>query len=244
MVEAESDIDPKVYATLNEVFANYYRRKEDQENFYKASLQFLAYTPATELSADEKKQWSIKMGMAVLLGKNIFNIAELLDKEILSSLVGSDFQWLYDLLMTLGRGQITEFAAAIQQHQDFISRFPSIMKEMAYLDQKVRILAFLELLFNCGKDERCLTFDKLAQSCMIQETEVEMLVMKAMSLELVRGHIDEVERTVQIDWIMPRYLSMEHLKVLVSRMEEWEHKMDNVIRTVENGSQELVTDAF
>ena len=76
-MEAESDIDPRVYATLNEVFANYYRRKEDQENFYKASLQFLAYTPASELSVDEKKQWSIKMGMAVLLGKNIFNISEL-----------------------------------------------------------------------------------------------------------------------------------------------------------------------
>ena len=115
---------------------------------------------------------------------------------------------------------------------------------MAYLDQKVRILAFLELLFNCGKDERCLTFDQLAQSCMSQSTEVEMLVMKAMSLELVRGHIDEVEKTVQIDWIMPRYLSMEHLKVLVNRMEEWEVKMENVIRVVENGSEELVTDAF
>ena len=76
-IEEESDIDPKVYATLSEVFANYYRRKEDQENFYKSSLQFLAYTPAAELSADEKKQWSIKMGMAVLLGKNIFNIQEL-----------------------------------------------------------------------------------------------------------------------------------------------------------------------
>ena len=123
-----------MYANLSEVFSNYYRRKEDQENFYKSSLQFLAYTPASELTAEEKKQWSIKMGMAVLLGKNIFNIAELLDKEILSSLVGGDFQWLYDLLMTLGRGQISEFAAAIQRHQDFISRFPAIMKEMAYLD--------------------------------------------------------------------------------------------------------------
>ena len=76
---------------MSEIYSNYYRRKEDQENFYKSSLQFLAYTPASELSSDEKKQWSIKMGMAVLLGKNIFNIAELLDKEILSSLVGSDF---------------------------------------------------------------------------------------------------------------------------------------------------------
>ena len=67
------------------------------------------------------------------------------------------------------------------------------MKEMGYLDQKVRILAFLELLFNCGKDERCLSFEQIARSCILQTTEVEMLVMKAMSLELVRGSIDEVD---------------------------------------------------
>lgn len=66
----------------------------------------MAYTTTSDLTADEKKQWSIKMGMAVLLGKNIFNISELLDKEILQSLVGTDFEWLYDLLQTLGRGQI------------------------------------------------------------------------------------------------------------------------------------------
>jgi len=41
---------------------------------------FLAYTPADDLNEDEKKQWSIKLGMAVLLGKKIFNITELLDK--------------------------------------------------------------------------------------------------------------------------------------------------------------------
>jgi len=56
------------------------------------------------------------MGMAVLLGKNIFNISELLDKEILQSLVGSDFEWLYDLLQTLGRGQIQQFSDAIKKH--------------------------------------------------------------------------------------------------------------------------------
>jgi len=105
-IESQSDVDPKVIASLAESFASYYRRKDDQENFYKASLQFLAYTPVTDLTGDEKKQWSIKMGMAVLLGKNIFNIAELLDKELLQSLVGTDFEWLYDLLQALGRGQI------------------------------------------------------------------------------------------------------------------------------------------
>lgn len=67
-----------------------------------------------------------------------------------------------------------------------------------------------------------------------------MLVMKAMSLDLVRGSIDEVDRKVQINWIMPRYLSMAHLQVLVNRLDAWQLKMDNIIRIVENGSEELV----
>lgn len=75
--ETSADIDPKVYAMEAEVFANYYRRKEDFENYYKSGLQFLAYTPASELTVDEHKQWATKMGMAVLLGRHIFNIAEL-----------------------------------------------------------------------------------------------------------------------------------------------------------------------
>lgn len=104
----------------------------------------------------------------------------------------------------------------------------------------MRILAFLELLFECGKDERCLTFTQIAQKCMVDKDDVEMLVMKAMSLELVKGDIDEVDQTVNIEWIMPRYLSNEHLTVLVNRIAEWEQKVDNVVRLVEDGSVELL----
>ena len=43
---------------------------------------------------------------------------------------------------------------------------------------------------------------------------------------------------------MPRYLSMDHLQVLVDRIDEWELKMDNIIRVVENGSEELIRDHF
>jgi len=97
-VESQQDLNPKVYAYLADVFSQYYSRKDDHENFYTSALQFVAYTAPSDMTPDLKKMWSTKMGMAVLLGKNIFNIAELLDKEILQSLVGTDFQWLFDLL--------------------------------------------------------------------------------------------------------------------------------------------------
>lgn len=82
-LEALSDVDPVVYANLSKTYASYYRRKDDHENFYKSSLQYLAYTPASELNDEEKKDWSIKMGMSVLLGKNIYNITELVSKNLL-----------------------------------------------------------------------------------------------------------------------------------------------------------------
>ena len=43
--EALSDIDPKVFSSLAEVYCLYYRRKDDHENYYKSCLQYLAYTP-------------------------------------------------------------------------------------------------------------------------------------------------------------------------------------------------------
>lgn len=82
-LDAQSDVDAKVYANLSKVYAQYYKRKDDNENYYKHSLSYLAYTPASELSKEEMRDLSIKMGMSVLLGKNIYNITELLDKEIL-----------------------------------------------------------------------------------------------------------------------------------------------------------------
>jgi len=42
--------------------------------------------------------------------------------------------------------------------------------------------------------------------------------MKAMSLELVKGQIDEVDQLVHIDWILPRYLSRAHIEIMVNKI--------------------------
>jgi 26S proteasome regulatory subunit N9 len=123
-----------------------------------------------------------------------------------------------------------------------IGRFPAIMKELTYLSQKVRIIAFLEHIFQLGKDDRTISFRDIAQVCQVDGLDVELLVMKAMSLELVKGSIDEAAETVNITWITPRYLSKEHLSLLIGRMKEWEQKMEQVISLVENQASELLTE--
>ena len=56
------------------------------------------------MTEHEKKELSIKMGMSIMLGKKVFNISELLDKDIINILLGTDFEWLYHMMKSLGSG--------------------------------------------------------------------------------------------------------------------------------------------
>lgn len=106
------------------------------------------------------------------------------------------------------------------------------------MKQKVRTIAFLELLFRCGKDERSLPFQKIADECKVDKDTVEILVMKAMSLQLVRGVIDQVEELAHIDWIQPRYLNMGHIRTMADKLRDWEDKMTNIIHIVDDKRQQ------
>ena len=62
-----------------------------------------------------------------------------------------------------------------------------------------------------------------------------------MSLNLIKGTIDEVAQVVHCDWCLPRYLNKDHLEVMASKMRTWEGKLDGAIKLVEAQSGELVT---
>lgn len=45
--------------------------------------------------------------------------------------------------------------------------------------------------------------------------------MRAMSLGLIKGIIDEVDSTVNITWVQPRVLDKERLGLLVDQLSGW-----------------------
>lgn len=42
--------------------------------------------------------------------------------------------------------------------------------------------------------------------------QVELLVMKALSVGLIKGNIDEVDQKVQMTWVQPRVLDVQQVK--------------------------------
>jgi len=156
-----NDIDGVVYSLLYKITAAYYEKKEKFSEFYQAGLQYLAYTPTSDISPEEQKNWSIKMGMAVVLGKEIYNIAELLEKDVLKALHGTDHEWLFHMLQAMETGNISEFERVCEEHNVY-SADPVIEKNKTQLSQKIRILAFLDLIFHKEKGERHTTFDEVS----------------------------------------------------------------------------------
>ena len=50
---------------------------------------------------------------------------------------------------------------------------------------------------------------------------VEFLLMKALSLRLIEGIIDQVNGTVSISWIAPRVLTMPEIEHMKDRLSLW-----------------------
>jgi len=69
------------------------------------------------------------------------------------------------------------------------------------------------MTFKRPSNNRNLTFDEIAKETQLPVTEVEFLVMKALSLDLVKGRIDQVDQIVHMTWVQPRVLDRNQVCV-------------------------------
>lgn len=58
--------------------------------------------------------------------------------------------------------------------------------------------------------------------------------MKALSLKLVKGHIDEVNQTVTITWVQPRILDINQVRKMKDRESTWTGNVRKVLTFMED----------
>ena len=64
--------------------------------------------------------------------------------------------------------------------------------------------------------------------------------MRALSVHLIEGVIDEVAGTVRVTWVQPRVLSLRQVEALSSRIDGWLGRVHSALLTVEAESPELL----
>jgi 26S proteasome regulatory subunit N9 len=68
---------------------------------------------------------------------------------------------------------------------------------------------------------------------------VEHLVMKALSLNLIRGSIDQVDQTVNITWVQPRVLDRDQIDGMRKRLDTWNKDVDKIATFVQQEGGEV-----
>ena len=79
----------------------------------------------------------------------------------------------------------------------------------------------MEIIFQREKGDRNLPFKLIGEELGFVEDDIEYLVMKAMSLGLVKGTIDQIDKMVRVSWVKPRILDMERIVIMRDKLQQW-----------------------
>ncbi|KAI5119270.1 hypothetical protein M0805_007272 [Coniferiporia weirii] len=218
-------VDPAVNAAYYSIAADYYKAKAEYAPYYKNSLLYLACVdPETDLSPEDRVLRAHDLSISALIGDSIYNFGELLMHPILLSLDSTPHEWIKKLLFTFNAGDIGKFEALAP----LFSKEPILQENYPFLRQKICLMALIESVFRRNADNRTMRFQTIAEETRLPVDEVEHLVMKALSLKLIRGSLDEVNQTAQITWVQPRVLDREQIGALAERLKAWTDKLKSV----------------
>jgi 26S proteasome regulatory subunit N9 len=234
MLEGVAGVDAVVNATHYRVWADYHKARNSPLDFYRSALLYLAYVQVENMPLNEQMALAYDLGIAALIGESTYNFGELLAHPILKSLEGSPAEWLVHLLRVFNSGDIAGYEALVVKYRDQLVSQPALTANQNLLTQKISILALMELAFKRPSDQRTIAFADIATATKLPLNEVEHLVMKALSLKLVRGTIDEVTNTATINWVQPRVLDLAQIAGMKERLGHWTQKVQNTLLFMEN----------
>ena len=195
------------------------------EAYYREAIQYLHYTPLDALPAEEQLALATDLSMAALTGDGVYNFGEVVQHPILQCLVGTPNAWLVELMEASAAGDVAAFKAVSTKHAAEIAAQPALTGRAQMVQEKITLLAMVHMIFERPSSERTLRFADIAQRIEMAEDQVELVIMRALSLGLIRGSMDQVDGTVEVTWVMPRVLDAAQLSDLAGRFGEWAVKV-------------------
>lgn len=231
--------DPSVHSMCYKAAAEYYKVNGPASTYYENGLMFLAYTPLETISVADKQVLATDMALAALTGENVFNFGEVLNTPILKSLEGTPNAWLHSLCACFNHGDIDKFNEIVSANEKAYMSQPALANSTEYVKTKVTLLCLIDLFFQRPAHDRNVPFAVIAEATRMPVEEVEWLLMRAMSLKLIKGSIDQVDQLVEVTWVMPRVLDMSQIGQMKERLGQWGENVSKTLMYVEDRTPEL-----
>ena len=233
--------DPIVAGTFYRVSSEYYKLRGPAQRFYETALLYLGYANITSLSKDAQIAIATDIAMAALIGDGVYNFGEVNAQPVLLALQNTSYQWLYDLLITFQNGNINEFYKVIKNNQNNFDQQKALVGAYDKIVEKIKLLAFMELSARRSATDRSISFNDIAKETQVTNDKVELLIMRAISLGLIKGHIDEIDQVVHVSFVKPRVLDKTQITVLREKINEWTNKANTALTFMEEHTKDILS---
>ncbi|KAK2171052.1 hypothetical protein NP493_1108g00022 [Ridgeia piscesae] len=242
ITEAEKVLDAidgitAVHGSFYDMSSRYHKLMGNHADYYTHALRFLGCTELSDIPVSEQKDSAFNLGLAAILGTGVYNFGELLAHPLLDVLKGGDKQWLVDLLYAFNSGNIRKF----EELKPKWVKQADLQPREAIIREKISLLCLMEMTFKRPATDRTLTFQEIAEATGLPLNEVELLIMKALSLDLVRGLIDQVDAQVHMTWVQPRVLDKDQISTMQKKLKQWCLDVNSIEQLVEVKAEDILT---
>lgn len=235
ILDTFDSVETVVHAAFYGANADYYQAKMDFGAYYKNALLYLACIDVSALRPEEKRSRAYDLAVAALVSTSIYNFGELLLHPILDALKGEKDAWLRELLFAFNRGDL----AAYDVLSGHIQSKPLLAQHANQLRQKIYLAALTEAVFRRPPHDRTMDFATIASETKVRPDEIEHLIMKALSLGLLRGTIDQVDEVAHINWVQPKVLDMKQIDNMRQRLKDWDSSVNQLGNWIEAAGQDV-----
>ncbi len=236
VLDTFDSVETIVHAAFYGANAEYYQAKNEFGSYYRNALLYLACIDLASLSPAERRRRAYDLSLAALVSTSIYNFGELLLHPILDALAQEkEDAWLRELLFAFNRGDL----AAYDVLSGHISSNPLLAEHKTQLREKIYLAALTEAVFRRPPHDRAMTFATIAAETKVLPNEIEHLIMKALSLGLLRGTIDQVDEVAHINWVQPKVLDMKQIDNMRQRLKDWDSSVNQLGNWIENVGQDV-----
>ena len=235
ILDTFDSVETAVHASFYKTSADYYQRQSNFASYYRTTLLYLACVELADLGQQDRHRIAYDLSIAALVSETIYNFGELLLHPILDALTSTQHSWLRDLLFAFNRGDLQ----AYQILQNHLEANQLLRQHQQFLYQKISLSALTQLVFSRAPNDRSMTFATISEETKVQLDEIEHLIMKALSLGLLRGSIDQVAEVAKISWVQPKVLDKGGIEGMRMRLKEWDGGVERLGNWIEGVGKDV-----
>jgi len=197
--------------------------------FYKHAMSYLGYTSLPQI--DDTQKWAKDIALAALAAPDFYDFGELSLHPIMKSLEDTSEEWVLNVVKAFISADINSYNNVISEYSENIKK--NKVLEANILNQKIKLLSLVRLAFDKSSFERIISFEEIRAVTQCKEDSVEYLVMKAMSLKLIRGIVDEIDKTVNVQWVKPAILDIKQIQAINGKIKVWINKIQETQKEID-----------